>query len=65
MSWRTRSPVSSFAVVGRGDTVTGAEAVAADAMQRADETGLRIRHDIGTAELLQARIDHMNRLRED
>ena len=55
----------SFAVVGRGDTVTGAEAVAADAIQRADETGLRVRHDIGTADLLQARIDHMNRLRED
>ena len=55
----------SFAVVGRGDTVTGAEAVAADAIQRADETGLRVRHDIGTADLLQTRIDHVNRLRED
>ena len=55
----------SFAVVGRGETVTGAEAVAADAIQRADETGLRVRHDIGTADLLQARIDHVKRLRED
>ena len=55
----------AFAVVGRGDTITGAEAVAADAIERADETGLRIRHDIGTADLLLARIEHMNRLRED
>ncbi len=55
----------SFAVVGLADTITGAEAIAADAIERAGEEGLRVRHDIGTAELLQARIDHMNRLRGD
>ncbi|PSQ36417.1 phosphoribosylamine--glycine ligase [Halobacteriales archaeon SW_12_69_24] len=55
----------SFAVVGRADTITGAEAVAADAVERTGTGGLRVRHDVGTAELLQARIDHMNRLREE
>ncbi|WP_254841260.1 phosphoribosylamine--glycine ligase [Natronomonas marina] len=55
----------SFAVVGRAGTITEAEAIAEDALQRAGEEGLRVRHDIGTAELLQARIDHMNELRGD
>ena len=53
----------SFAVVGLADTVTEAEAVAEDALERAGEEGLRVRHDIGTAELLQSRIDHMQELR--
>ena len=44
---------------------TEAEAVAEDALGRAGEEGLRVRHDIGTAELLQARIDHMQELRGD
>ena len=55
----------SFAVVGRGETVTEAEAVAEDALERAGEAGLRVRHDIGTAGLLQRRIDHMDDLRGD
>ena len=55
----------SFAVVGHRETITGAEAVAEDALEQAGETGLRVRHDIGTAELLQQRIDHMDDLRDD
>ena len=55
----------SFAVVGLADTITEAEAVAEDALERAGEEGLRVRHDIGTAELLQSRIDHMQELRGD
>ncbi|PSP97914.1 phosphoribosylamine--glycine ligase [Halobacteriales archaeon QS_1_68_44] len=55
----------SFAVVGLADTITEAEAVAEDALERAGEEGLRVRHDIGTAELLQARIDYMQELRTD
>ncbi len=55
----------SFAVVGRGETIADAEAVAEEALARAGEEGLRVRHDIGTAELLQQRIDHMNELRGD
>ena len=55
----------SFAVVGLADTITEAEAVAEDALRRAGEEGLRVRHDIGTAGLLQRRIDHMDDLRGD
>jgi phosphoribosylamine--glycine ligase len=54
----------SFAVVGRAETITGAEAVVADAYDRTGTAGLRVRNDVGTAELLQARIDNMNRLRD-
>jgi phosphoribosylamine--glycine ligase len=53
----------SFAVVGLADTITGAEAIAEEALEKAGEEGLRVRHDIGKADLLQQRIDHMNELR--
>ncbi|WP_117591013.1 phosphoribosylamine--glycine ligase [Haloprofundus halophilus] len=52
----------SFAVVGLGDTIAAAEAVAADALSAAGD-GLRVRQDIGTAELVQRRIDHVADLR--
>jgi phosphoribosylamine--glycine ligase len=52
----------SFAVVGLGDTITKAEDVADGALAAAGE-GLRIRHDIGTHDLVRARIDHMNEIR--
>jgi phosphoribosylamine--glycine ligase len=52
----------SFAVVGLGDTIETAEGVADGALAAAGE-GLRIRHDIGTHDLLRARIDHMDELR--
>ena len=54
----------SFAVVGTGETIADAEAVAERALQRAGDDGLRARHDIGTADLVQRRIDHMAELRE-
>ncbi|QLD87568.1 phosphoribosylamine--glycine ligase [Natronomonas salina] len=53
----------SFAVVGLADTVSEAEAIAEDALQRAGEEGLRVRHDIGTSDLVQRRIDHMREIR--
>jgi len=53
----------SFAVVGVADSIADAEAVAEDALALAGEEGLRVRHDIGTEELLQRRIDHVDRLR--
>ncbi len=53
----------SFAVVGVGDTIADAEEIAEDALAVAGEEGLRIRHDIGTADLVQKRIDHVNDLR--
>ena len=53
----------SFATVGLGTTIAEAEAIAEGAMEGVEAAGLRVRHDIGTAELVQARIDHVRELR--
>ncbi|EMA58955.1 phosphoribosylamine--glycine ligase [Halorubrum kocurii] len=53
----------SFAVVGRGDSIAAAEAQAEAALAAAGDR-VRIRHDIGTADLVERRIDHMAELRE-
>ena len=53
----------SFAVVGVADDISTAEAIASDALAAAGE-GLRIREDIGTAALVQSRVDHMATLRD-
>jgi len=53
----------AFAVVGLAESIADAEAIAEDALAAAGD-GLRIRHDIGTADLVQRRIDHVSRLRE-
>ncbi|MFP4625157.1 MAG: phosphoribosylamine--glycine ligase [Natronomonas sp.] len=53
----------SFAVVGLGESITEAESIAEGAISRAGEEGLRVRHDIGTPELVQKRIDHMAEIR--
>ncbi|AZH26337.1 phosphoribosylamine--glycine ligase [Haloplanus aerogenes] len=53
----------AFAVVGIAATITDAEAIAEDALAAAGD-GLRIRHDIGKPDLVQQRIDHVERLRE-
>ncbi|MFB6171254.1 MAG: phosphoribosylglycinamide synthetase C domain-containing protein, partial [Haloarculaceae archaeon] len=55
----------SFAVVGVDDTIAGAEAIAEEALTVAGEEGLRVRHDIGTDDLVQRRVDHMRELRGD
>ncbi|MFC6904421.1 phosphoribosylamine--glycine ligase [Halalkalicoccus tibetensis] len=52
----------AFAVVGIAGSIAEAEAIAERALEGADE-GVRVRHDIGTAELVQSRIGHMNELR--
>lgn len=52
----------SFAVVGRGDSISAAEAQADAALDGVDD-GFHIRHDIGTDALVQQRIDHMTALR--
>jgi len=54
----------SFAVVGLADSIAAAEEVADDALAAAGD-GLRIRHDIGKADLLAQRVDHMAELRGD
>ena len=51
----------SFAVVGCADTIEEAEEIAEDALSAAGEE-LHIRHDIGTADLVQRRIDHVAEL---
>lgn len=55
----------SFAVVGRGETISEAEGITSEALRKADENGLHIRHDIGTSELIQRRINHMAHLRSN
>ena len=54
----------SFAVVGIADSITDAEGIAEEALAVAGEDGLHMRHDIGKAELVQQRIDHMAELRD-
>ena len=54
----------SFAVVGVADSISAAESIVEDAFERTGTEGLRVRHDIGTAELVQKRIDHMSELRD-
>ena len=53
----------SFAVVGVGDSVAAAEEAAEEGLAAGTER-LRVRHDIGTPELVQKRIDHIDGLRE-
>ncbi|WP_276253440.1 phosphoribosylamine--glycine ligase [Halomontanus rarus] len=55
----------SFAVVGVADSIADAEEIAEDALAVAGEEGLHMRHDIGKADLVQRRIDHMDELRSD
>ncbi|QDX41632.1 phosphoribosylamine--glycine ligase [Salarchaeum sp. JOR-1] len=53
----------SFAVVGLGATIDEAEERASAALADVED-GFRIRDDIGTAALVQRRIDHVERIRE-
>ncbi|ELY69521.1 phosphoribosylamine--glycine ligase [Natrinema versiforme] len=53
----------SFALVGVADSIDEAEEISEDALAVAGEEGLRVRHDIGKADLIQRRIDHMADLR--
>ncbi|UPM42153.1 phosphoribosylamine--glycine ligase [Halocatena salina] len=53
----------AFAVVGRAENIETAEEIAEEALAVAGEKGLHVRHDIGTPELVQQRIDHIETLR--
>ncbi|AFZ74490.1 phosphoribosylamine--glycine ligase [Natronobacterium gregoryi] len=55
----------AFAVVGVADSITEAEEIAEDALAVAGDEGLHVRHDIGTPDLVQQRIDHVNTLRDE
>ncbi|WP_254534661.1 phosphoribosylamine--glycine ligase [Halomarina litorea] len=52
----------SFAVVGVADTIAEAEEIAEGTLSAVGD-GLRVRHDIGTEDLLQRRLDHVAELR--
>ena len=52
----------SFAVIGVADSIAEAESIAEGALA-AVGAGLRVRHDIGTADLVDKRIEHMAELR--
>lgn len=53
----------SLAIVGHADSIDAAEHMCEDALQYIQSEHIYIRHDIGTKELIQKRIDHMNQLR--
>lgn len=52
----------AFAVVGHGESIMAAEQQASNALADPGE-GLRVREDIGTEDLVQRRVRHMNDLR--
>jgi phosphoribosylamine--glycine ligase len=55
----------AFAVVGIADTVETAEAIVDETLTEAGTEGLRVRRDIGTTALVDARVDHMDELRTE
>jgi len=55
----------SYAVVGIADSIAEAESITEDVLQEAGTEGLRVRHDVGTEDLVQSRIDHVEELRGD
>jgi phosphoribosylamine--glycine ligase len=53
----------SLAVVGISDTLSNAENICEEALKHVKGDHIFIRHDIGTQELIEKRIKHMNKLR--
>ena len=53
----------SLAVVGISDTLSNAENICEEALKHVKGDHIFIRHDIGTQELIERRIRHMNKLR--
>jgi len=53
----------SLAVVGISDTLSNAEQICEKALNYVKGDHIFIRHDIGTAELIEKRIEHMNNIR--
>lgn len=53
----------SIGIVGCGDTIAEAEKVCEAALAYVKCDAIYVRHDIGTAELIQKRIDHMKQIR--
>ena len=59
----TTTSSRSLAVVGIAESIATAEQLCEQSLQFVSGEHMFIRHDVGTAELIQKRIDHMNKLR--
>ncbi|HEX2066173.1 MAG TPA: phosphoribosylglycinamide synthetase C domain-containing protein, partial [Candidatus Thermoplasmatota archaeon] len=55
----------TLAVLGEGATIDEANAVCEASLRHIHGDGLHVRHDIGTAALLQRRVEHMQALRAE
>lgn len=55
----------SFAAVGIADTIAEAEERAEAALDAVGVEDMHVRHDIGTEDLVESRIEHMEQLRDD
>ena len=53
----------SLAVIGISDTLSSAENICEQALNHVEGDHIFIRHDIGTSELVEKRVKHMNELR--
>ncbi|QLH74803.1 MAG: phosphoribosylamine--glycine ligase [Methanomassiliicoccales archaeon] len=53
----------SVGVVGVADTIDGAERICESALRYVEGEALYVRHDIGTKELVEKRVSHMNLIR--
>jgi phosphoribosylamine--glycine ligase len=58
----TTTTSRTLAVVGVADTIDDANEQAEAALDHVDGDDVRIRHDIGTAELVDQRVDHVREL---
>ncbi len=54
----------TLAVLGEAETISEAERIAEAGLEHVQSEALYIRHDIGTAPLIEKRINHMRRLRD-
>ena len=59
----TTTSSRSLAVVGISDSISSAEDICEKALEHVQGDHIFIRHDIGTPELIEKRIQHMNELR--
>ncbi len=53
----------TLGILGEADTISEAEAIVEKALQHIDSDALIVRHDIGTAALIERRIQHMKQVR--
>ena len=53
----------SLAIIGISDTLSSAENICEQALKHVEGDHIFIRHDIGTTDLIEKRVKHMNELR--